>query len=125
MAASATTTGIRVSRPSIFVGGQEDLALAQGLLQMTVSESVHGLYHCELRFGNWGPVQNSIGFLYFDRKKLDFGKAMQVKVATSPRRMARLSFFWTSQSWTPRSLSAVEATSWPSGENVTLLTGAL
>lgn len=80
MAASSTTTGIRVSRPSIFVGGQEDLTLAQGLLQMTISESVHGLYHCELKFGNWGPVQNDIGFLYFDRKKIDFGKAVQVKV---------------------------------------------
>ncbi len=80
MAASASATGIRVSRPSIFVKGQEDASLGQGLLQMTISESVHGLYHCELRFGNWGPSQNSIGFLYFDRKKLDFGTAVQVKV---------------------------------------------
>ena len=47
---------------------------------MTISESVHGLYHCELRFGNWGPVQNNIDFLYFDRKKLDFGKAVQIKI---------------------------------------------
>lgn len=79
-AASATSSGIRIARPSIFVGGQEDTLLAQGLLHMAVCESVHGLYHCELRFGNWGPSQNSIDFLYFDRKKLDFGKAMQVKV---------------------------------------------
>lgn len=80
MATAATATGIRVARPSIFIGGQEDSALAQALLQLTISESVHGLYHCEARFGNWGPKNNSIGFVYFDRKKLEFGKAMQIKV---------------------------------------------
>jgi hypothetical protein len=80
MATAATATGIRVARPSIFVGGQEDVALAQALLQMAISESVHGLYHCEARFGNWGPKGNSIDFMYFDRKKLDFGKAMQIKI---------------------------------------------
>jgi phage protein D len=47
---------------------------------MSVCETVHGLYHCEARFGNWGPKGNSIDFLYFDRKKLDFGTAMQIKV---------------------------------------------
>jgi hypothetical protein len=80
MAAAATATGIRNARPSIFVGGQEDGALAQALLQLVISESVHGLYHCELRLGNWGPKGNSIDFMYFDRKKLDFGKPMQVKI---------------------------------------------
>jgi phage protein D len=80
MATAATATGIRLSRPSIFIGGQEDVALAQALLQLVISESVHGLYHCEARFGNWGPKDNSIGFVYFDRKKLDFGKGMQVKI---------------------------------------------
>lgn len=80
MATAATATGIRISRPSFYVGGQEDSSLAQALLQLVISESVHGLYHCEARFGNWGPQGNSIGFMYFDRKKLDFGKAMQIKI---------------------------------------------
>ena len=62
------------------MGGQEDSGLAQALLQLSITESVHGLYHCEARFGNWGPQGNSIGFMYFDRKKLDFGKAMQIKI---------------------------------------------
>jgi uncharacterized protein len=80
MAASATSAGLRISRPSVLIGGQEDLTLAQGLLELSICESVHGLYHGEMRFGNWGPTQNAIDFLYFDRKKLDFGKAVQVKV---------------------------------------------
>ena len=80
MAASATATGIRASRPSFFVGGQEDTSLSQGLLSLSIAENVHGMYHCDARFGNWGPKGNSIDFLYFDRKKLDFGKPLQVKL---------------------------------------------
>ena len=78
--ATATSTGIRPSRPSIVLGGQEDTSLAQGLLALTIMESVHGMYHCDARFGNWGPKANAIDFLYFDRQKLDFGKAIQVKL---------------------------------------------
>jgi len=54
--------------------------LGQGLLRMAVCETVQGLYHCEAHFGNWGPKGNAIDFLYFDRKKLDFGKAVQIKM---------------------------------------------
>jgi phage protein D len=78
MAASATATGVRPSRPSFVLGGQEDTSLSQGLLSMCIAENVHGMYQCDARFGNWGPKGNSIDFLYFDRKKLDFGKSMQV-----------------------------------------------
>jgi hypothetical protein len=80
MAATATSRAIRTSRPSFFVDGKEDTVLAEGLLRFAACESVHGLYHCEASFGNWGLKNNSIDFLYFDRKKLDFGKTMQVKV---------------------------------------------
>jgi phage protein D len=80
MAASATSSAVRTSRPSFFVDSREETALGEGLLQFGACESVHGLYHCEATFGNWGLRNNSIDFLYFDRKKLDFGKAMQVKI---------------------------------------------
>jgi phage protein D len=80
MAASATATGVRTSRPSFVLGGQEDALLSQGLLSLCIAENVHGMYHCDARFGNWGPKGSSIDFLYFDRKKLDFGKSMQVKL---------------------------------------------
>jgi phage protein D len=78
--ASATASGIRTSRPSIFIGGMEDTSLSQGLLHLSVHEDVQGLYRCEARFGNWGPKNNDNDFLYFDRQKLDFGKAIQVKI---------------------------------------------
>src|SRR5213594_2441295 len=72
--------GIQATRPKIVVAGREDIDLSQALLRMSIRETVQGLYRAELRFGNWGPKNNSIGFLYFDRKKLDFGKAVQVKL---------------------------------------------
>jgi phage protein D len=78
--ATATSAGIRPSRPSIILGGQEDTSLAQGLLALAIYENVHGMYNCDARFGNWGPKANAIDFLYFDRQKLDFGKAIQVKI---------------------------------------------
>lgn len=80
MAASATSRAIRTSRPTIVIDGNEDAQLAQGLLRLSIGESVHGMYHCEARFGNWGPKNNSIDFLYFDRKKMDFGKTVQIKL---------------------------------------------
>jgi uncharacterized protein len=79
-AAAATATGIRTSRPAFYLQGQEDSVLGQGLLKLSISENVDGLYHCEACFGNWGPKGNAIDYLYFDRKKLDFGVALQVKI---------------------------------------------
>ncbi len=80
MADNNAIGGILASRPKIVLAGREDADLSQALLRMSVRETVQGLYRAELRFGNWGPKSKSIGFLYFDRKKLDFGKAVQVKL---------------------------------------------
>ncbi len=81
MASGATaTSAVRAARPSVVLSGQEETSLKQGLLALTIAESVHGMYHCDARFGNWGPKANSIDFLYFDRTKLDFGKSVQIKL---------------------------------------------
>lgn len=72
-------SGVRDSRPAIFVGGREEPELAGGLLGLTIVENTSGLYRCEANFGNWGNKDNQIGFLYFDRNRLDFGKDLQVK----------------------------------------------
>ena len=78
--ASSTATGLRVSRPTINIGGTGDTSLSQGLLHLSVHERAQGLYRTEARFGNWGPRNGDTGYLYFDRRKLEFGKAFQVKV---------------------------------------------
>jgi phage protein D len=75
-----TTARIRASRPDILVGGNPEPGLSDGLLELRVEEHVHGLAHCALSVGNWGPVNGTPGFLYFDRRLLDLGKALAVRV---------------------------------------------
>lgn len=74
------TTGIVDARPTIVVGGQEKPALAAGLISLLINENTSGLYRCEAKFGNWGPINNTTDFLYFDRRTLDFGKDLQIKL---------------------------------------------
>jgi phage protein D len=48
------------------------------LLGLSISESVAGLYRGEALFGNWNPAVSTNGFVYFDRKLLEFGKSFEV-----------------------------------------------
>jgi len=76
-----STTGVSVARPTILIDGQENSPLVGGLNYLLIVEKTDGLYRCEAKFGNWGPKDNSIDFLYFDRRTLEFGKDFQVKIA--------------------------------------------
>jgi hypothetical protein len=80
MAATATNV---VVRPTFAIGGQDRPALASGLLTLSVSERMDGLYRCETTFGNWGDKQGALDYLYFDRAVLEFGKAFVVKVGSA------------------------------------------
>lgn len=66
--------------PAFFVGGSEKPDLGAGLNRLSIVEQTSGLYRCEARFSNWGNVNNTTDYLYFDRRTLDFGKTFQVKV---------------------------------------------
>jgi phage protein D len=68
------------SRPVLTIGGQPSGSLAEHLLELVVEETVEGLFHAEATFGNF-PVKNpGEGYLYFDRKLLDFGKPFEVQM---------------------------------------------
>src|SRR5690348_15017204 len=71
-----------VAEPVVTIDNQDNASLAAGLASMLIVESVSGLYRCEATFGNWGPVDNGTGFLYFDRQLLDFGKAFKIKLGS-------------------------------------------
>jgi phage protein D len=75
-----STSAVKVSRPTISVAGEDNTALAQGLLSLLIVESTSGLYRCEALFGNWGTNDSQTDFLYFDRSTLDFGKQFQIKL---------------------------------------------
>jgi phage protein D len=71
---------IRSARPTLLVGGKENASLAEGLLSLVIVENTSGLYRCETLLGNLGTTGNGLGFLYFDRSILDFGKRFEVKI---------------------------------------------
>src|SRR5690349_20808566 len=74
------TEAVIAARPLINVAGEDNMILSDGLLSLSVLENTQGLYRCEAVFGNWGAADRDIGFLYFRRDILEFGKPWQVKI---------------------------------------------
>jgi phage protein D len=81
---AAPAQTVQAARPAISVAGRVEAELAAGLLELRVAEDVEGLTACELTVGNWGANGGQTDFLYFDRAKLDFGKALRVAVGGEP-----------------------------------------
>ena len=80
MANANALTGYYASRPGIKIDGQIQTSLSDLQLQsLLVEEGVLGLFRCEADFVNWGPKDNSVGFLFFDRKLIDFGKPLAIE----------------------------------------------
>lgn len=74
------SNGIKIARPTITVEGEDNASLAEGLLNLLIVENTAGLYRCEALFGNWGDINNTVDYLYFDRRTLDFGKSFAIKI---------------------------------------------
>jgi uncharacterized protein len=80
MAPTQPTTAFFGARPTIRLAGQVQDALGDVLLQsLLVEETTRGLFRCEATFLNWGPKDRQVGFLFFDRDLLDFGKVFSVE----------------------------------------------
>jgi uncharacterized protein len=77
---SGSAPGLYAARPRISIDGRESVALGQQLESLFVEETTAGLYRCELTFVNWGPKDGGVGFLYFDRDLLDFGKQLEIEM---------------------------------------------
>lgn len=77
---STRNIALRAAQPAINLGGEDRADLAGGLLSLLIVETANGLYRCEAVFGNWGAKDGGTGFLYFDRRTLDFGKALKIKL---------------------------------------------
>jgi phage protein D len=71
--------GISIARPSIHLAAQNNPALSDGLLGLSIVENTAGLYRCEAMFGNWGLNNGDIDFVYFDRRTLEFGRPFKIK----------------------------------------------
>src|SRR5436190_8915443 len=81
--AMPATSAFVAAAPAIEVAGQDKPELAAQLVDLFVTEDTRGLYSCEAEFGNWGSVNGKIGFRYFDRALLDFGKQFKVSLGST------------------------------------------
>lgn len=66
------------ARPSVSIDGETDIGLTGGLMSLMAEENTEGLSRCEATFGNWGSVNSGAGYIYFDRRVLDFGKTFSI-----------------------------------------------
>ncbi len=87
---TAAAPGLFAAPPRFEIAGQSIPALGDGVQGMLVEETSDGMARCEATFGNWGPRNGGVGFLYFDRTLLDFGKA--IKIETGAGRAAGVVF---------------------------------
>lgn len=76
---------IYAAQPSVTIDGENEPAVARGVLSLMVAESTEGLYRCETVIGNWGGERGSLGFAYSDRRLLDFGKALTISIGAGDR----------------------------------------
>jgi Bacteriophage probable baseplate hub protein len=77
-------TAFYPSSPTIKLDGQKNDALGDALLSLFVEETMLGLSRCEAHFQNWGPKNNTVDFLFFDRQAVDFGKGFAVEMGPDP-----------------------------------------
>ncbi len=76
---TATDAVLYAARPSFSIDSNAQPGLGQGCLELSTEETSTGLCHCEVTFLNWGPKNGSVGYLYFDRHLLDFGKRLAIE----------------------------------------------
>ncbi|MGV9386410.1 phage late control D family protein [Nonomuraea sp. NPDC003707] len=78
---TGTPRRVAPARPTFAVGAREDPSLAQGLTALRIHENADGLYSCEATFGNWGAKDGATTFLYFDRRLLNFGRELTIRLS--------------------------------------------
>ncbi len=81
---------VRAARPAISIDGNRQTLLEAGLLRYQLTDSLDGMARAELTFGNWGGSE-APGFQYFDRRLLDFGKALTVSIGSDALFEGRIS----------------------------------
>jgi len=69
-------------KPSVVLKGQVNTDVSEGITAVRIEEDIEGMYRCEMTLGNWGPVGPTTNFLYFDRKTIDFGMALDINLGT-------------------------------------------
>ena len=74
-----STSVFYAAHPTLKLDGRQEAGLSLGLLSLLVEETTAGLVRCEVSFGNWGSTGGGVGYLYFDRQLLEFGRTLTVE----------------------------------------------
>jgi phage protein D len=82
MTSPQTTPAFAPVRPRFSVDGSAAPALDQHVQSFVVEDATDGLTHCEMTFDNWGAQDGAIGYLFTDRRLVDFGKRLEVVMGT-------------------------------------------
>jgi phage protein D len=69
----------RPARPTIEIDGERQATLTAALLSLEIADAIEGMTRCSLTLGNWGGADHP-GFQHFDRRTVEFGKALAIKV---------------------------------------------
>jgi phage protein D len=77
--ADGSASPLSASRPKIVIEDHDEDTLSGSLLALDIIENEAGLYRCVAQFGNWGGTERQ-GFQHFGRDKLEFGKALKIKL---------------------------------------------
>jgi len=77
-----TTSLLYSARPGLRLDGAEQPELEAGLMALVVEEDSDGMARCEATFGNWGTIRGTMGFPYFDRTLLEFGKRIEISIGS-------------------------------------------
>jgi phage protein D len=67
-------------RPTVVIEGQIASDLAAALQSLEIRERIDGLAQAQLAFGNWGTRDGAPGYTLFGRDRLEFGKALEVRL---------------------------------------------
>jgi uncharacterized protein len=73
------------ARPGVALDGVDKPELSQGLIAALVEETSDGLSRCEVTVGNWGTANGSVDYLYSDRRLLNFGKLLSVRMGAGDK----------------------------------------
>ncbi|MBA4175711.1 MAG: hypothetical protein C0505_03995 [Leptothrix sp. (in: Bacteria)] len=79
----ADRNALTSARPAIEIDGRAQPRLDAGLMRIALVDGIDGQAHAEAEFGNWGGSDAGVGYLWFDRATLDFGKRFTVKLGDS------------------------------------------
>lgn len=74
------TLPVTTGRPALSIEGQAASDLDAALFELVVSERSDGMAQAELAFGNWGTSNGSPGYPLFDRRRLEFGKRLEIRI---------------------------------------------